>query len=218
MSVRLVDVNGQTVQTLPFTTSDFGSFQRLPGAAHGLAQRRNEPANRPRQPQLCGGGLQAAHLSGQLDSVPGRPQLGQPLTISGRARAYAGQATDGATVSYRVTRRELWPLFDYGYGGRGIYPPGGNRGSQEIAHGTTTTDAEGRFTLTFTPPLVPKAPGGRRGWEPGYLFEITADVTDAAGETRTGTRSGAHRPQPAQPAPRRPRCGRQSHSCPPSRC
>jgi hypothetical protein len=189
VSVRLVDVNGQTVQTLPFTTSEFGSFNGsivlptglLNGAMslqtdHGSLSFAVEDYKRPT-------------FLVSIDSVPGRPMLGQPLTLNGRARAYAGPAIDGAAVSYRVTRRALWPLFDYGYGGRGRFVPGGNQSTQEIAHGTTTTDAEGRFSLTFTPPLVPKVPGGRKGWEPGYLFEITADVTDAAGETRTGTRA-----------------------------
>ncbi len=188
VSVRLVDVNGQTVQTLPFTTSDFGSFNGsivLPTSLlngqmslqtdHGSVSFAVEDYKRPT-------------FLVTMDSVPGRPELGQPLTLTGHARAYAGPATDGATVSYHITRRELWALFDYGYDGRG-YHPGGNRGTQEVAHGTTTTDAEGRFSISFTPPLVPGAPSGRRGWEPGYLFEITADVTDAAGETRTGTRS-----------------------------
>jgi len=188
VSVRLLDVNGQTVQTLPFTTSDFGSF-------HGSLVLPTGLLNGEMQLQTDDGGLAFAVEDYKrptflvtLDSVPGRPQLGQPLTISGRARAYAGQATDGASVQYRVTRRELWPLFDYGFGGRGrsIYPPGPRGGSQEIAHGTTTTDAEGRFAVTFTPPLVPQ-PAGR--YAPGYLFEVTADVTDAAGETRTGTRN-----------------------------
>ncbi|MBF9142593.1 alpha-2-macroglobulin family protein [Hymenobacter properus] len=187
VSVRLLDVNGQTVQTLNFTTSDFGSF-------NGSLVLPTSLLNGEFQLQTDQGSLSFAVEDYKrptflvtLDSVPGRPQLGQPLTVGGRARAYSGQATDGATVRYRVTRRELFPLFDYGYGGRGRYLPGANRNTQEIAHGTATTDAEGRFSLTFTPPLVPK-PTGRR-WEPGYLFEITADVTDAAGETRTGTRS-----------------------------
>jgi len=192
VSLRFVDVNGQTVQTLPFTTSDFGSFNGSLVLPTGLL-------NGEMQLQTDDGSLAFAVEDYKrptflvtLDSVPGRPQLGQPLTINGRARAYAGQATDGARVSYRITRRALWPLFDYGFdggrGGRGIMRPGPRGGSQEIAHGTTTTDAEGRFALTFTPPLVPKQPGRGR-WEPGYLFEITADVTDAAGETRTGTRN-----------------------------
>ncbi|GAB2710756.1 alpha-2-macroglobulin [Hymenobacter frigidus] len=189
VSLRLVDVNGQTVQTLPFTTSEFGSF-------HGSLVLPTGLLNGEMSLQTDHGSLQFAVEDYKrptflvtLDSVPGRPQLGQPLTMNGRARAYAGQPTDGATVRYRVTRRELWPMFDYGYGGRGIYEPGRGQGSQEIAHGSTTTDAEGRFSITFTPPLVPQEPGRNRYWEPGYLFEVTADVTDAAGETRTGTRS-----------------------------
>jgi len=189
VSVRLLDVNGQTVQTLSFTTSDFGSF-------HGSLVLPTGLLNGEMQLQTNDGSLPFAVEDYKrptflvtIDSVPGRPQLGQPLTITGRARAYAGQATDGARVSYHVTRRELWPLFDYAGGGRGgRFRPGPRGGSQEIAHGTTTTDAEGRFAITFTPPLVPKQPG-RGGWEPGFLFELTADVTDAAGETRTGTRA-----------------------------
>ena len=197
VSVRLVDVNGQTVQTLPFTTSDFGSFNGSLVLPTGLLNGEMSLQTDHGSLSFAVEDYKRPTFLVTLDSVPGRPQLGQPLTISGRARAYAGQATDGATVRYRVTRRELWPLFDYdggGYGGRGSYAPGRGPGSQEIAHGSTTTDAEGRFSLRFTPPLVPTMLGRNRGrtregWEPGYLFELTADVTDAAGETHTGTRS-----------------------------
>ncbi len=189
VSVRLVDVNGQTVQTLPFTTSEFGSFNGSLVLPTGLLNGEMSLQTDYGSLQFAVEDYKRPSFLVVIDSVPGRPQLGQPLTVNGRARAYAGQATDGAMVSYRITRRELWPLFDYGYGGRGIYQPGRGQGSQEIAHGTTTTDAEGRFSLTFTPPLVPKGPGRNRGYSPGYLFELTADVTDAAGETRTGTRS-----------------------------
>jgi uncharacterized protein YfaS (alpha-2-macroglobulin family) len=186
VSVRLVDVNGQTAQTLTFTSSEYGSFNGSLVLPTGLL-------NGEMSLQTDNGSLSFAVEEYKrptflvaLDSVPGRPQLGQPLTLGGRARAYAGQATDGASVKYRVTRRELWPLF--GYAAQAIYGSRGHASDQEISRGTTTTDAEGRFTLTFTPPLAP-AQSGRRGWEPGFLFEITADVTDAAGETRTGTRS-----------------------------
>jgi len=186
--VRLLDANGQTVQTLSFTSSaDYGSFNgslvlptgRLNGeftlaTTNGSLSIQVEDYKRPT-------------FLVELDSVPGRPQLGQPLTLAGRARAYSGQATDGAAVRYRVTRRELWPLFGGFRGGRIGYP-GPRGGTTEVAHGTATTDADGRFSLTFTPPLMPK-PTGSRGWEPGYLFEVTADVTDAAGETRSAARS-----------------------------
>lgn len=196
VSVRLVDVNGQTVQTLTFTTSDFGSFNGSLVLPTGLLNGEMRLDTDDGSLAFAVEDYKRPTFQVTLDSVPGRPQLGQPLTLTGRARAYAGPATDGARVSYRITRRELWPLFDYGFGGgRGMMRPGPRGGSQEIAHGTTTTDAEGRFAVTFTPPLVPRQPG-RGGWEPGYLFEITADVTDPAGETRTGTRDVVLGPNP----------------------
>ncbi|GAA4042746.1 alpha-2-macroglobulin family protein [Hymenobacter glaciei] len=187
VSVRLVDVNGQPVQTLPLTTSDFGSFNGSLVLPTGLLNGEMSLQTDHGSISFAVEDYKRPTFLVSMDSVPGRPQLGQPLTMTGRARAYAGQATDGATVRYRITRRELFPMYDYGFRGRGVYAPGRGQGNQEIAHGTTTTDAEGRFTLTFTPPVGTK-PAGRR-WEPGYLFEVVADVTDAAGETRTGTRS-----------------------------
>ena len=183
--VALEDVNGDTVQKLSFVTNDFGSFNGSFVLPAGLLNGNFNLSADDGELAFAVEDYKRPTFYVQLDSVPGRSQLGQPLTMNGRARAYAGQATDGATVQYRVVRHELYPLFDYGFG-RGMYPP--NRGgSQEIAHGTATTDVDGRFSITFMPPLgAPRA--GRRGWEPGYLFEVTADVTDAAGETRTGTR------------------------------
>ncbi|MGI4874960.1 MAG: MG2 domain-containing protein [Janthinobacterium lividum] len=183
--ISLQDPNSQTVQSLSFTTSAYGSFNgslvlptgRLNGnyslsASDGDYSFKVEDYKRPT-------------FLVTLDSVGGRPQLGQPLAVPGRAQAYAGPPVDGARVSYRVTRRELWPMYDYGYR-RGSYRP--NQGQQEIAHGTTTADAEGRFAITFTPPAAAAAPG-RGGWQPGFVFEVTADVTDGAGETRSATRS-----------------------------
>ncbi|MBD2768552.1 hypothetical protein IC235_11705 [Hymenobacter sp. BT664] len=193
LSVRLVDVNGQTVQTLSFTTSEFGSFHGSLVLPTGLLNGEMSLQTDQGEVRFAVEDYKRPTFLVTIDPVPGQPQLGQPLAVAGSARAYAGQATDGAKVSYRVTRRALWPVFEYGLRG-GFYPPNGGE-TREIAHGLTTTDAEGRFSLSFTPPRAPKPPG-YRGWEPGYLFEVTADVTDAAGETRTGTRSFVVGPNP----------------------
>jgi uncharacterized protein YfaS (alpha-2-macroglobulin family) len=192
VSVRLVDVNGQTVQTLPFTTSEFGSF-------HGSLVLPTSLLNGEMSLQTDNGSLGFAvedykrpTFAVSFEPVTGLPELGKPLSLLGRAQAYAGQPVDGAKVSFRVTRRELWPMFSYDYG-RGSFAPG--RGTTtEIAHGQLETDADGRFVITFTPPPGPKTRRGR--WLPGYLFEVTADVTDAAGETRTATQTTSIGPQP----------------------
>ena len=192
--VALHDVNGKTVQELRFVTNEFGSFNGSFVLPAGLLNGEFTLEADAGDLRFAVEDYKRPTFYVTLDSVPGRPQLGAPLTVGGRARAYAGPATDGATVSYHVTRRELWPLFDYGFGGRGSFRPGPRGGNQEIAHGTTITDAEGRFAITFTPPLGTRPAGGR--YSPGYLFELTADVTDAAGETRTGTRAVTIGPNP----------------------
>ena len=180
VSVRLVDVNGQTVQTLPFTTSDFGSF-------HGSVILPMDLLNGEMTLQTDYGSAGFAvedykRPTFQVTFAPvtGTPVLGQSVTVRGTATAYAGQPVDGAAVNYRVVRRTFWPYF-----GRGFY--GGGAPEQEIATGTARTDSAGGFAVTFVAQAGETAAGGKRGpGLPGYVFEVTADVTDAAGETRTG--------------------------------
>ncbi|RPD50150.1 hypothetical protein DNI29_04960 [Hymenobacter sediminis] len=178
VSVRLLDVNGQTVQTLPFTTSDFGSFHGsivLPtGLLNGQMRLETDHGS-------IGFGVEdykRPTFQVTFEPVAGTPVLGQQVTVRGKANAYAGQPIDGATVQYRVVRRTLWPLFGRGYGG--------GRPEVEILNGTTQTDSAGGFTVNFVAQGEAPARNKRGPWQPGYVFEVTADVTDAAGETRTG--------------------------------
>ncbi|WBA40396.1 alpha-2-macroglobulin family protein [Hymenobacter canadensis] len=183
VSVRLVDVNGQTVQTLPFTTSEFGSF-------HGSLMLPTGLLNGEMSLQTDAGNVSFAvedykrpTFQVTFEPVAGTPVLGQSVTVRGKATAYAGQPIDGATVQYRVVRRTFWPFF-----GRGFY--GGDQPELEILSGTTRTDSAGGFVVTFVAKGEAAAGSGKRGnWGPGYAFEVTADVTDAAGETRTGQQS-----------------------------
>ncbi|NVO31069.1 alpha-2-macroglobulin family protein [Hymenobacter lapidiphilus] len=183
VSVRLVDVNGQTVQTLRFTSSEFGSF-------HGSVVLPTGLLNGQMQLQTDNGSIgfsvedyKRPTFQVTLATVQGTPVLGQSVTVRGTATAYAGQPVDGATVQYRVVRRTFWPYYGRGFYGGG----GGSPAEQEIASGTARTDSAGGFALTFVAQPGEASPGGRRGPnQPGYVFEVTADVTDAAGETRTG--------------------------------
>ncbi|MBO0359389.1 hypothetical protein J0X19_15605 [Hymenobacter sp. BT186] len=188
VSVRLVDVNGQTVQTLPFTTSDFGSF-------HGSIVLPTGLLNGEMSLQTDNGGVSFAvedykrpTFQVTFEPVTGTPVLGQEVTMRGKATAYAGQPIDGATVQYRVVRRTFWPFFGRGYGS---YLPGprGGRPEMEILNGTAQTDSAGGFVVKFTAKGEDASQAKRGPWQPGYVFEVTADVTDAAGETRTGQQS-----------------------------
>ncbi|MFD2785371.1 alpha-2-macroglobulin family protein [Hymenobacter rubripertinctus] len=180
VSVLLIDVNGQTVQTLPFTTSDFGSFHGSVVLPTGLLNGEMTLQTEYGSVGFAVEDYKRPTFQVAFAPVPGTPVLGQSVTVRGTATAYAGQPVDGAAVSYRVVRRTFWPYF-----GRGFY--GGGAPEQEIANGTARTDSAGGFAVTFVAQAGETAPGGKRGpWQPGYVFEVTADVTDAAGETRTG--------------------------------
>ncbi|GAB2455276.1 alpha-2-macroglobulin [Hymenobacter qilianensis] len=178
VSVRLQDVNGQTVQTLPFTTSAFGSFHGsivLPtGLLNGEMSLRTDYGS----VSFAVEDYKRPTFQVTFEPVKGTSVLGQEVTMRGKATAYAGQPIDGAAVSYRVTRRTLWPMF-----GRGI---GGSRPEMEILSGTAQTDSVGGFLVKFIAKGEDASQQKRGPWEPGYVFEVTADVTDAAGETRTG--------------------------------
>lgn len=145
-----------------------------------------------------------------LDPVTGTPKLGDTLSVRGTALAYAGPAVDGATVQYRVVRRTVWPMFgwaalDFGFGDqdgpggyRPYYPSGGAQ--QQVASGTARTDAQGRFRISFTATPPDEAANQNdednedeegywpRPGRPSYVFEVTADVTDPNGETRSAER------------------------------
>ncbi|WP_426493028.1 alpha-2-macroglobulin family protein [Hymenobacter sp. 102] len=180
VSLRLVDVNGQMVKSLDFVTSEFGSFHGsfvLPtGLLNGEMSLQTEYGSQ----SFAVEDYKRPTFQVTFEPVKGTPVLGQPVTVRGKATAYAGQPIDGATVSYRVVRRTFWPFF-----GRGFY--GGGRPEQEILSGTARTDSAGGFAITFEAKGDAMAANKRGGWGPGYAFEVTADVTDAAGETRTGT-------------------------------
>jgi len=180
VSLRLVDVNGQMVKSLDFVTSEFGSFHGSFVLPTGLLNGEMSLQTQYGSQSFAVEDYKRPTFQVTFEPVKGTPVLGQPVTVRGKATAYAGQPIDGATVSYRVVRRTFWPFF-----GRGFY--GGGRPEQEILSGTARTDSAGGFAITFEAKADAAAAGKRGGWGPGYAFEVTADVTDAAGETRTGT-------------------------------
>ncbi|WP_165963476.1 MG2 domain-containing protein [Hymenobacter radiodurans] len=137
VSVRLQDVNGQTVQTLPFTTSAFGSFHGSIVLPTGLLNGEMSLQTDYGSVSFAVEDYKRPTFQVTFEPVQGTPVLGQEITMRGKATAYAGQPIDGAAVSYRVTRRTLWPMF-----GRGI---GGGRPEMEILSGTTQTDSVGAF-------------------------------------------------------------------------
>ena len=114
-----------------------------------------------------------------LDAPQTAAKLNGEVRLNGHATAYTGAAVDDAAVKYRVVRQVRMPWW-WGWGWRrGGWP---QRESQEIAHGTARTDTDGSFEVVFTAKPDPKVPEAD---EPTFEFEVHADVTDGAGETRS---------------------------------
>jgi len=177
--VVLRDANGQEVTALNLVTNDFGSLSgsftapadRLTGAMSILTENprgsctvRVEEYKRPK-------------FEVKLDVPDKEFRLNDEVAVPGEALAYTGAPVDGAQVRYRVVREVRYPAWWYYWFG------GSPSEAQEIAHGTVRTDEAGKFTIAFK--AKPDAAVSASS-QPVFTFSLTADVTDSAGETRSG--------------------------------
>ncbi len=104
-------------------------------------------------------------------------RLNRPAQLTGEARYYFGLPVSDGSASWRITRREVYPYWWWRHA-RG-------RGPQTVAQGVAPIDADGKFKVTFQP-TVEEPEGDAKAIT--YVYQLTADVTDEGGETRTGER------------------------------
>ena len=104
---------------------------------------------------------------------------GDTLTVKGEAMSFAGVPVQGAKVSYKVVRRtafwwwsysRYWNMESLNYRSDGV----------EVFNGEAMTGDDGKFDVTI-PFEMPET-----SHPMFYHFEVSADVTDAAGETHNG--------------------------------
>lgn len=181
----LRDANGQKAGTLDLTTNEFGSYNgsfKLPeGVLNGnfsiLDSNTNayayfnvEEYKRPK-------------FYVEVKKPDGSYRVNEEITVKGNAKAYAGNNIDGATVKYRVVRKVRMPIWwGYGFSYTKIRQPNGGREEMEITNGETTTDANGEFKITFK--AIPDESVDKTS-QPTFIYEVSADVTDINGETRS---------------------------------
>ena len=187
LTVAFLDVNGQEIERREHRVNAYGSLSgsftaprdRLLGAmriavvagrATGETTVRVEEYKRPK--------FQVA-----LEPPAEPARLAREVKLTGIATAYTGAAMDHANVKWRVVRRVRYP--DWWIWRCWWLPPQPDR-SQEIAHGTAQTDPAGRFQLSFV--AQPDSTVDEAD-EPRFTFAVFADVTDAAGETRSAERT-----------------------------
>ncbi len=105
-------------------------------------------------------------------------KINDSVTIKGFAKAFSGATITDAKVVYRVHRKVQYPSWYY------WYRPRPTSSSQEITNGETITDASGNFSIKFKA-LADESVSKEN--LPVFTYEITADVTDVNGETRSAT-------------------------------
>ncbi|WP_028890702.1 alpha-2-macroglobulin [Tenacibaculum sp. 47A_GOM-205m] len=105
-------------------------------------------------------------------------KVNDSITVNGFAKAFAGSNITDAKVVYRVHRKVQYPIWWYWRKPQFISE------AQEITHGELTTDAQGNFEITFK--ALPDESVDKESL-PVFEYEVTADVTDVNGETRSAT-------------------------------
>jgi uncharacterized protein YfaS (alpha-2-macroglobulin family) len=183
-TITFYDTNDQVVSSQDVVTNEYGTFNGtfttpssvLTGQMHlQVNDNQNssfyfsvEEYKRPK-------------FEVKLDSLQGSYRLGDEIKATGAAMTYSGAVIDGASVSYRVVRQTIIPLWwKYWYG---YYP---STPEMEITNGQATTDANGKFVINFR--AIPDESVDKKT-SPVFLYHITADVTDINGETHTGQSS-----------------------------
>ncbi|HTM65422.1 MAG TPA: alpha-2-macroglobulin family protein, partial [Flavipsychrobacter sp.] len=177
--VTLYDVNGQKVTTKQFTTNEFGSFSGSFTAPEGLLNGNMQIRNASGTIDFSVEDYKRPKFAVVFDTLRKAYALNETITVTGNAKAYAGNAIDNATVKYRVLRQTRFPYWWASY--RWGFP---RSAEMEIENGTATTDAQGNFSIDFKAiPDLAISPESM----PVFTYTVSADVTDINGETHSGS-------------------------------
>ena len=182
ISVRFRDVNRQEIEFKEFHTNEFGSFSGSFTAPRNRAMGSMTLESRGGNARIRVEEYKRPRFFTEIEKPNEAFQLGQKVTVSGKATAYTGAAIDGSKVVWRVVRSVRYPRW---WQSRYWYIPGRSE-QQEIANGETTTKDNGSFEIEFT--AEPDKSVARES-EPIFRYQIFADVTDTAGETRSASQT-----------------------------
>ncbi len=179
----LHNVNGEKLSELNFETNEFGSF-------HGEFILPNNGLTGQYYIKTSIVGLLDHHTYFSVEEYK-RPKfetnfnpitesykVNDSIVVKGNAIAFSGSTITDAKVNYRVKRNVQLPRWYY------WYRPAYNSSVQEITFGETKTNNNGEFDIEFK--TLPDESVSKENL-PVFTYEITADVTDINGETRSAT-------------------------------
>jgi uncharacterized protein YfaS (alpha-2-macroglobulin family) len=114
----------------------------------------------------------------EFKSVKETFKINDSIKINGFAKAFSGANITDAKVVYRVHRKVQYPNWYY------WRRPNASSEAQEITQGESSTNAKGEFEIIFK--AMPDKSVSQESL-PIFQYEITADITDVNGETRSAT-------------------------------
>ncbi len=175
--VTFYDVNYQKVSSLELTTNEYGTIsgsftapltglngQMHISDGHGNVYISVEDYKRPK-------------FETEFNPVKGSYRLNDEVTVTGLAKAYAGNVIDGAKVKYRVVRTVNYPYWYWWY-----RPYNVGSAETEITNGEISTNDTGTYIIKFK--ALPDESVSKTSFAT-YNYRISADVTDINGETHS---------------------------------
>ncbi|MBA3663162.1 MAG: hypothetical protein H0W61_03005 [Bacteroidetes bacterium] len=182
VTVTFYDVNHQKVGSQDLVTNEYGtvsgSFTAPQGVlngqmylydGHGSVYFSVEDYKRPK-------------FETKFNDVKGSYKINDSITVSGVAKAYAGNVIDGAKVSYRVVRRVNYPYWWWWY--RSYYSAAAE--TAEMVSGETITNDTGGYVIKFK--ALPDESVSKQS-QATFMYEISADITDINGESHSTSTS-----------------------------
>ena len=111
--VTFMDANWQQVAALEFVTDEYGAFNGSFTAPSGVLTGQMTIKNESGSVAFRVEEYKRPTFDVTFSPVEGNYRLNDIVTVTGKAQAYAGNAIDGATVSFRVIREARFPYWDW---------------------------------------------------------------------------------------------------------
>ena len=177
-TVKFLDPNWQEISKIELVTNEFGSFNGSFTAPTGVLNGQMVIQNENGSVYLRVEEYKRPKFEVTFLPITGSYRLNEMVTVTGNAKAYAGNAIDGATVKYRVMRKASFPWWRWWWGSMPY------ASEMEIINGDLVTDESGNFDIKFK--AIPDF-AYKKSTLPVFTYTVYADVTDINGETHSAT-------------------------------
>lgn len=170
---ELIDVNGKSINQLELRTNEFGSasgsFVLPSGGLNGNFQIR---ADKRHSVNFLVEEYKRPTFEVSVTQPTNEISFGETVSLNGEVKAFAGYSLPDTKVKY-VINRYVHPFWRW-------FPPVND--NKMIVSGETTTDANGQFSIQFTPEKDKNIRDSKI--KQAYRYSITIDATDSKGESQ----------------------------------